>query len=288
LDWSTDKIDRAIEQLQAVTLVKEDVDSTSGEVSYHALPITLTFGRNKLAQMGELEKDCRARYQRDIQSLQLVAQETDRYQSTFHSYSARTENQKRAIILSIRAESQETADTEAADNYYRQAIDLEPRSIYALTKYGRFLVNLGRIGEGLELLRKSTRFADRSTAFFAHYNLGLAYDQTRNYQECKQSLEEAIRAKPNHTHARHLYGVILSKIGERNEAIKVFDELINEEKSRIGGPTNTLVYAYKAKIISLQKEHRNSEAQSLLEFAIEDIRKYEKTRVLVSHLEELY
>lgn len=287
LDWSVEKIDRSIEKLQGTTLIRENTEETTGNITYLALPITLTFSRNKLAEMNDLEKQARSRHQEHIQSLQLVAQEVDRYEYLFRVYDATTENQKKAIVLCRMADAQEELGPEAAEEYYRQAFDLEPRSVYVLVKYGNFLVDQQRIGEGLNMLKDATRRCNKRTGFFAFYNLARVYDDQRMRPECKEALERALEYDPSHSHARHMYGVVLSRIGSREHAIEIFDKLIYDELNRPNNPTATLAYSIKTKVITLQKDGKQDLAEQELRKGIDLIRKYQNLRYLLPSLEEL-
>lgn len=288
LDWSVDRLDKAIEVLKDITFVYDVTDDKTGTITYQALSITLNFSRNKLANMGDLERQCRVRYQQHLESLQLVAQEVDRYQYIFRTFVAESENEKRAIVLCQMAEAQVELGPEAAEQYFQQALDLEPRSVYVLVRYGRFLVALGRIGEGLEHLKNATARSKKATGFFAHYNLALAYDSLHHRRECIDELKKALTYNPEHVHARHLLGVQLSRFGNYDEAHAIFDKLIDEELARVDGPTNTLVYAYKTKIIAYNKAGDSAKAHSCMREAVEIAKKYPRTQSQIFNLEDIW
>jgi len=285
LDWPPDKLDHAVEELQSMTFIFTKTDARTGTITYHSLPITLTFSQNMLGTMGAQERKWTARYQEHLQSMQLVAQEVGRYEHLFGTF-ARNENEKRAVVLSRIAEAQEVTGPEIAESYYQQALDIEPRSVYALVKYGRFQISLGRIAAGFEQLEKATQHCTKSTGFYVFYNLAIAHDAMRRRQECAHALKNALRYEPEHVHARHMLGVTLSRLGSYDEALSIFNELIKEEQSRADGPTNTLIYAAKTKVISLRKSNRIPEAKRFLTEAIEMVSKYPRIRHLARELEE--
>ncbi|MBZ0297445.1 MAG: tetratricopeptide repeat protein [Anaerolineae bacterium] len=287
MDWAVDRLDRAIDVLQNVTFIYQVTDEKTGSITYWALPITLTFSRNMLATMGNLERQCRTRYQEHLQSMQLVAQETERYQHLFETFVAQTENEKKAIILCQKAEAQEVLGPEAVEQYYQQALDIEPRSVYTLVKYGRFLVSIDRIGEGIALLKKAAARCNNATGFFTYYNFALAYDSLRYRQECADALQKALEFNPRHVHARHMLGVTLSRLGDSERAIKIFDDLIDEQLSQPGGPTITLVLTYKTKVIALNKSGRDSDAQACLQEGIMLATRYPATKERRWELEQL-
>jgi tetratricopeptide (TPR) repeat protein len=156
LDWSVDKMESAITSLIEATFVSERTEPRTGKVIYAALPITLTFARNELSKMGDLEREARLRYQGYRNRLELAAVETGQYSSLFEQYEAQTETQKKAIVLCRMAEGQAgRLGYEAADEYFKQAMGVEPRSVYTLVSYGQVKAELGRFGEAVELMERA-------------------------------------------------------------------------------------------------------------------------------------
>jgi len=106
LDWTVEKMDRAIASLVEVTFIGERTERKTGKVVYSALPITLTFARNELSKMGGLETQARLRHQEYRNKMQLASVETGQYSDLFDRFDVRTDIQKRAIILCRIAEGQ--------------------------------------------------------------------------------------------------------------------------------------------------------------------------------------
>ena len=89
LNWPVDRLERAIADLVKVTFVTERTDSRTGAVLYSVLPLTLTFARNELAKMGDLERQARLRYQEYRNMMELASVETAQYRGLFDQWVSR-------------------------------------------------------------------------------------------------------------------------------------------------------------------------------------------------------
>ena len=84
-------------------------------------------------------------------------------------------------------------------------------------------------------------------------------------------MRKALEYDPKHPVARHQLGVVVSRLGRYGEAIQIFDDLIADELTRDFGPSETLLFAYKTKILNLQKAGRDDEAKNVLQAAMIEI-----------------
>jgi len=251
LDWSLETLERAVQQLTEMTFVSEKVEPKTGQKTYRALPITLSFARNELGKRGDLELMARTRYQQYVQQMELITAETGRFTSVFEKFGVKRDTEKRAIILSRRAESQKEAfDYDEAERFYQSALDIDPRSVYVLVNYGMLKLEIGQIGEAIELIERAAKRCDKRTGFFVYYNLSKVYDSVRDRMRVEQYLRKALEYDPKHSVARHQLGVVVSRLGDYKEAIQIFDSLIRDELARGSGPSETLLYAYN---LSLDK-----------------------------------
>ena len=64
------------------------------------------------------------------------------------------------------------------------------------------------------------------------------------------SLRKALEYNPDNLVAKHQLGVVVSRLGNYDEAIRIFDDIINYELSRPIAPSDTLLYAFKTKVIN--------------------------------------
>lgn len=288
LDWPIETMEKAATSLAEVTFVTEHTDQKTGHVTYSALPITLTFARNELAKMGRLEAESRLRYQGYRNRMQLASVETAQYEDLFERFDAASDNQKRAIVLCRIAEGQaRSLRHKTANETFKQALELDPRSVYALVSYGVFKMEIENYGEAEDLMKKASQYCNKKTGFYVYYSLSKLYDQTADRPSKIRALQKALEYKPKDTIARHSLGVALSQSGDFERALEMFNQIINEETTRPDGPSESLVYAYKTKIITLRRAKRPTEAELVLNEARTVISNDTHLQYLVRNLEDL-
>ena len=83
LDWPIESLDKAISSLIEVTFIAERTEEKTGKNIYSALPITLSFARNELAKMGDLETRARLKIQDFRNRMELASVETKQYSDLF-------------------------------------------------------------------------------------------------------------------------------------------------------------------------------------------------------------
>lgn len=287
LDWTTERTERAAEQLILATFVSKQVDHKTGQQTYNTLPITLTFAANELVKMKDLDRISRTRYQRYVQEMDLVAAETERFTSLFEEFSIERYTEKQAVILARKAESYKTRlNYDEAEKIYQEALAFDPRSVYVLVNYGLLKLEMGQIGDSVRLLENASKFCNKLSGFFVYYNLSKVYDVIWDREQVERCLRKALEYQPDHTTAKQQLGVVLSRLGKFNESINIFDEIISKELAKDNIPSSRLIYAYKSKIITLQKINRNNEAKKVLEEALEQINRWSHLSNRASQLRE--
>ncbi len=275
LDWSTETLEKAIEQLIEVTFVYERTDDKTVQKIYSMLPITRAFARNKLAQMGDLELQATTAYIRYLQQMALVAAEMQPFSSLFDSFNIVRDTEKQAIILARKAQSQTNSYNYAeAEKLYKDALSIDPRSVYVLVNYAIFKRDIDQISEAVDLLDTAASYITKVNAFLVYYNYAQVYDKVRNRQKVEHYLRKALDYQPNHHIARHQLGVVVSRLGRYNTALAIFDELIKEELAYENGPTETLIYTYNTKMITLIKSKQSGRAREVLEEAKIELKKW--------------
>jgi tetratricopeptide (TPR) repeat protein len=287
LNWPLEKLERAIEALIGVTFVNERTDPRTGSVIYSALPITLAFARNEFGKMGDVERQARLRYQEYRNIMDLASVETGQYGDLFQRFDATADTQKRAIILCRMAEGQaRSLGYKTADQYYQQALTTDPRSVYALVSYALFKMELGNIGEAIGLMEQAEQRCTNRTGYYVYFNWAKVYDVIRDRSRRAWCLRKALQYESDHTIAKHSLGVALSQDGQYDEALRIFDSIIQEELAKPNGPSDSLVYALKTKIITLRRAGRGSTASSVLKEALDMVRSRQEVRHLAHKLEE--
>ena len=261
-EWSTERIDHALDELSDVTLVTRSLHPSDGRWVFVALPITLSFTRHQLDSMGDFETKCRQRLQHFHDQMTLQQSEVFRFKGIFEQYGITTDNEKRAAILCRRAESEMfTGRVEDADNLFREARELAPQSAYVYALSASFEQARNRLGVALGYAREACSRATKNTGALAFgvlaRVLGVQHDKTGRLD----ALERAMEFAPTDVVMKHQYGVALSRVGRTPQAIDVFSEIIAAEETRPLA-RDTLLMALKTRIINLRRVNRSKEADA--------------------------
>jgi tetratricopeptide (TPR) repeat protein len=287
LDWSVERLEKVIESLIEVTFITERTEQKTGKVVYSALPITMTFARNELAKMGGLEAQARLRYQGYRNRMELATVETRQYSDLFERFGAQTDTQKKALILCRMAEGQaRSLGYQAANEYYKQALEIDPRSVYALVSFGLFKMELNNYGEAIEAMKQASQYCTKKTGYYVYFSLSRVYNQIRDRSNRIKYLQKALEYEPTHIIGRHSLGVALSQTRNFDEALRIFEDIIRDELARPEGPSESLVYAYNTKIITLQRAKRDIEAKEVFQSAMKELERHEGTKSLVRRLKD--
>jgi tetratricopeptide (TPR) repeat protein len=292
LHWTIDKTERAKSKLIESTFVTERTDQRTGNKIYIALPITLSFARIELDKLGSLGIDARSRYEVYNQRISLAHEQDDQSEELFSKFEATTDNQRKAILLARMAEGQiSSLGYQEAEEYYKQALDIDPFSIYALVSYGNLKASLFEYQSAIELINRAFTKMTKKTAFFVYYNLADVYGREKDWNMKIKYLQEAMKHKENtspylYTMAQHSLGVALGKLNYHSEAIKNFDEIINRELAKPYGPGGSLVIAARTKKISLQKTSPKS-CKAFLDELIEKCRQHNNADQIIEDLKHI-
>jgi len=268
LNWTIDKIERAKSKLIESTFVTERIDHKTGDKIYIALPITLSFARLELDKLGGVGVDALKRYEVYNQRISLSKEQESQSEDLFAKFDAKTDNQRKAILLTRMAEGQMSSlGYQEAEEYYKQALQIDPLSIYTLVSYGKFKADLFEFQAAIELINRAVSKVTKKTAFFVYYNLADVYGRMRDSNLKIKYLKEAIKYESTssylYTIAQHSLGVALGKMNNHTEAINNFDEIINRELSKPYGPGISLVVAARTKKISLERTNPGSSKEFL-------------------------
>lgn len=239
--------------------------------------------------MGTLEKEARSRYENYHQQISLSHEQEYQVESLFSRFDATNEIQRKAIILTQMAEGQMSSlGYQEAEEYYKQALSIDPFSIFALVSYGKFKADLFDFQAAEELILQAEAKVTKKTGFFVFYNLADVYGRKKDWSLKIKYLREAMKYKDYttqflYTMAQHSLGVALGKIGNHIEAIQNFDEIINRELSKPYGPSDSLVVATRTKKISLQRKNPKFDKKFIDEI-IENCKKYKNIDHIINEL----
>jgi len=153
-------------------------------------------------------------------------------------------------------------DFAGAEKEFKRAIELDPKNTDAHHAYSHFLVALGRTKESLaeskraleidplnlvmnshlvwhylfarnydQAIKQGRQTLDMGEDYWAHLYLGLAYEQTKRYDEAIVEFKQAINISPASAESTAALGHAYAISGRRNEARQVVTEL-NESAQR--------------------------------------------------------
>jgi Flp pilus assembly protein TadD len=256
-----DSIDQALADLTEVTLVNRITQQSDGRTLYTSLPITMSFARNQLSTMGELEVRARQRVQRFSEQMELQVSEVVRFRGEFEKYGLTTPNEKRAAILCRRAESEMfSGNVDSAELLFQQARDLAPQSAYVYAKSAAYELARNRVGIALERITEACARANAKTGGLCYTVKARILDVQRDRNGRIEALKKALHYEPSDTALRHQYGVALSRVGREEDAIHEFTRIIEEESKRIP-LRETLIMALTTRIINFRRLGRIEDAR---------------------------
>jgi len=98
-----------------------------------------------------------------------------------------------AVLMDILGEPTE------AENYYLEALDIDPKNPELRNNYGTYLCRQGRIDEALEQLEKALKNQFYETPEKSHANIGYCLMQADNpdYRKAERHLRSALKVDPN-------------------------------------------------------------------------------------------
>jgi tetratricopeptide (TPR) repeat protein len=287
LEMKSSQVERSLGDLVDVTLVNKMVPPTDGPVLYSTLPITMSFARNELALMGNLELTCRGRVSRYNDQLALEASEVARFRGEFAKYGIELPTEKRAAILCRQAESASFAgNLDGAEVLFTQARELAPGSAYVLAKSASYELLRNHVGRALELASEACSRASKRTGALCFGIKAQVLDKQLDRGGRIIALERALAYEPGDTVLRHQYGVSLSRAGRETAAIEQFSEIIRAEEKRVP-PRETLVMALTTRIINLRRLGLHKEADGDIQRARQLVSSYPQLAAAGKYLDDL-
>lgn len=272
--FSPEKVEKSLSELSEVTLVNKVTSTVDGRVTYVALPITLAFARNQLAEMGEFEIHCRQRFQKFTEQFELQESEIYRFRSRFQQFGLETDNEKRAAILCQRGESDMfIGNVENADVLFKQARDTAPQSAYVHAMSASYELARNRIGNALTFIENACSRATKKNGALCYTIKARILDVQRDRNGRVEALAKALEYDPEDQVLRHQYGVALSRAGRPEEAISQFTKIIDAEKTKLT-PSFQMLVALKTRMINLRRMSRDNELKQDVAMVNDILRKY--------------
>ncbi len=261
-----ERIEKACAELAEVTLIDRSPGSAGSATKFVALPITLSFARHQLNNMGEFEVTCRRRFMQFTEQMTLQESEIHRFRSRFERYGLQTDNEKRAAILCQRGESEVfSGNVDNADLLFNQARELAPQSAYVYAMSASNDLNRNRIGSALAHIEEACKRLTKQTGDLCYTVKARILDAQRDRYGRLEALSKALEYAPDDAVIRHQYGVALSRAGYTDDAVKQFTVIIDRECKKMP-PSETLLMALRTRIINLIRLHKTDEAQADITF----------------------
>ncbi len=269
-NWTIERTDKATSELCDSALMTSVTAAKDGRIVFAALPITLSFARIQLGDMGDFELRCRQRVQQFNDQMDLQQSEVQKFKTIFESYSLSTNNEKRAAILCRRGESERFfGNGDSADDLFKQARELAPQSSYVLAMSASYELEQGHIGKALDFIQIACTITNSPTGALCFTIKAKILDAQHDKYGRVSSLERALEFASDDPVLRHQYGVALSKVGRTDDAIEQFTQILDPSKDL--SPKQEII-TLTTRALNYQRIGREDEAR-LDEERIERIRR---------------
>ena len=127
------------------------------------------------------------------------------------------------------ASLQREGDLEGAVAAFREALELAPQRLDAISSLSVAYLHMGRPSEAIPGLRKARAAAPQHQG--VAYFLGLAYFQAESYREAREQLAWVVERQPANSQARHLHALCLLKLGELDLGIQALEQVVGADPS---------------------------------------------------------
>ncbi|MHC4744832.1 MAG: tetratricopeptide repeat protein [Planctomycetota bacterium] len=126
-------------------------------------------------------------------------------------------NPRRADVYDVMGQfALKQGEFQEAIGHWRKALTLNPRLPTAHSNIGHALMILGRGDEALEELKREIAISPQSG--LAYFLLGQAYKMEEDYARAKENYETAVRIDPKYANAYYGLVTVCTKLGEKDEA----------------------------------------------------------------------
>jgi len=132
-----------------------------------------------------------------------------------------------------------------AIEFYRKAVELNPKNALALANWGDCLLQKGKTDEAKDLLDRAIVLEPDLAV--AHRILGLVFMQQNQLEEARVAFREAVRLDPDYVLAHRYLGIVSSELGELDEAESHLTEVTRLDPRDSAGRYGLAVVLAKAK-----------------------------------------
>jgi tetratricopeptide (TPR) repeat protein len=176
-------------------------------------------------------------------------------------------------ILYLGSLAGERGDWAGAFELFHTGLRLQPelvaRDSVFNRRYGKLLMDSGKIEESLGYLQRAARLRPRESLSF--YNLGLAYGRLGRYREAEVALKRSLELNPERSDTYNTLSRLYIELGRWQEAVEAADESIHRKPE--------FVWAHFNRAWALERSGKTGEALASYEKAysidpeVEEIRK---------------
>ncbi len=142
-------------------------------------------------------------------------------------------------------------DPSRSEDYYKKALLLAPKYLFAIQNYFSFLRNQKRLSEAEELLKTALEISPMSENVQKNL-LGVLISQEK-YSEAEEYARTFVNAHSKDSDIRWLFGSSLSLQGRNDEALKIFEEIVKRD------PEYKFAYSSMGVIHSETKDYEQAE-----------------------------
>jgi tetratricopeptide (TPR) repeat protein len=115
-------------------------------------------------------------------------------------------------------------EPDAALPHFEKAVAIQPKLTRNRLNLAGALIEVGQYGRAKALLNEI--IGEHPRFPFAHFNLGLLYDDQRRFEEARSAYAAEVAAYPEHFKARFNLGKVLFQLGDRAASLEQMREVV--------------------------------------------------------------
>lgn len=119
-------------------------------------------------------------------------------------------------------EAQKMLNLSEAEKLYHDALEIDPKSVYAMVNMGHLYLMREEYPRALDIFRKAELINPNDAVL--QFNLGVTYSSLDQKDEAKRHYEKALKAKPNYYEALNNLGILEINDGNPDRAVELFNE----------------------------------------------------------------
>jgi tetratricopeptide (TPR) repeat protein len=142
-------------------------------------------------------------------------------------------NPRNAMLLAKLGASYRSDDPARSLDFYRRAVEIEPKNADYATGYAAALVQARRFAEAVVILRRVVSATPDS--FVAHANLATALYELKQFAEALPEYDWMLKSKPDLVIAHYFIATAHDKLGEYLEALAAYETFLARADASVNG-----------------------------------------------------